>query len=89
MLTKDFLPWQSVYYQYRKWCQQEIWFLIYRALHQLSQVQVGREAQASATAIDSQSVKTTAPVENRGLDEYKKIKGRKRHAIEDTMGISL
>ena len=55
MLTKDFLPWQSVYYQYRKWCQQEIWFLIYRALHQLSRVQASREAQASATAIDSQT----------------------------------
>lgn len=47
MLSKDFLPWQNVYSHYGKWCQQERWFLIHRALHQLS-----RNAANSQTAYE-------------------------------------
>ncbi|HIA69373.1 TPA: hypothetical protein EYN98_25705 [Candidatus Poribacteria bacterium] len=41
LLAKDFPPWQSVYYHYRKWCQEEKWVLIHRALHQQLPQQVG------------------------------------------------
>ncbi|MDQ8759679.1 transposase [Streptococcus ruminantium] len=36
--------------------------------------------------IDSQSVKTTDATEERGIDSGKKVKGRKRHIVVDTMG---
>ena len=39
--------------------------------------------------IDSQSVKTTEQRGERGYDAGKKIKGRKRHLLGDTMGLLL
>ena len=46
----------------------------------------GREASPSAGVIDSQSAKTTESGGPRGYDAGKKINGRKRHIITDTLG---
>jgi hypothetical protein len=49
----------------------------------------GRKSQPTGTAIDSQSVKTTALAQERGFDGHKRVKGHKRRILTDTMGILL
>lgn len=49
----------------------------------------GREASPSAGVIDSQTVKTTESGGPRGYDAGKKINGRKRHILTDTLGLMV
>ena len=49
----------------------------------------GREAQPTAAIVDSQSVKTTESGGPRGYDAGKKVNGRKRHVLVDTLGFLL
>jgi len=45
-----------------------------------------RQAEPSAAIVDSQSVKTTEVGGERGYDAGKKVNGRKRHIVVDTLG---
>lgn len=89
MLPHDLPPWQTVYYHFRKWRQSGLWEKINRLLREQVRQAAGREATPSAAIVDAQSVKTTLVKGVRGFDAGKKVNGRKRHIVVDTLGLLL
>ena len=89
MLPHQMPPWQTVYSHFRKWKIDGTWFMIHQALHEQTRRDVGKVPSPTVAIIDSQSVKTTELATSRGFDAHKKVKGRKRHIVTDTIGIPL
>jgi putative transposase len=52
-------------------------------------LRLGSKKSPSAAIIDSQTVKTSEVGGQRGYDAGKKINGRKRHIVVDTLGLIL
>lgn len=89
MLPRDYPPWQSVYTYFRNWRDDGVWQRIHDALRAQVRRRTGRHKHPTAGCLDSQSVKSTAVPGVRGYDSGKKINGRKRHVLVDTMGLLM
>lgn len=87
MLPRDFPPVSTVQRYFYAWRDGELWSTINHLLLMAVRLAAGREASPSAGVIDSQSVKTTESAGPRGFDAGKKINGRKRHILTDTLGL--
>lgn len=85
MLPKDFPPWETVYWWFRRFVRQLLFRTIHDVALMLDRERSGREASPSAGILDSQSVKAPA-ARHRGYDAGKKILGRKRHVAVDSDG---
>ncbi len=88
-LPKDFGPWSTVYHYFRRWKNEDLLEQIHAHLREQVRECDERKPHPSAAIIDSQSVKSSETSDERGYDAGKKIKGRKRHILVDTMGLLL
>ena len=92
MLPRDLPPWQTVYWYFKRWRQDGTLDRLHDALReQVRTRSEGRKPAPSAGIVDSQSVKgaDTVSAATRGYDAGKKINGRKRHIVVDTIGMLL
>jgi putative transposase len=89
MLPKDFPPRSTVQGYFYAWRDSRLWETINQLLVMSARELEGREASPTAGVIDSQSVKTTESGGLSGYDAGKKINGRKRHIVTDTLGLML
>jgi putative transposase len=88
-LPADYPKWQSVYYYFRLWQRSGTWQQIHERLRSEVRRKANRHKHPTAGCLDSQSVKTTSVPGERGFDNGKKVNGRKRHILVDTLGLLL
>ena len=86
LLPGDFPPWQTVFYHFRKFRVTGLWHRLLKTLRAAERVRLGKDPDASAAILDSQSVKTVEELaRTSGYDAGKSVKGRKRHLLVDTL----
>lgn len=88
MLPQEFGVWQTIYGYFNTWSDTLVWQTIMQELNRQERRRQGRHPQPSAGCIDSQSVKAAMQaIDDIGFDGNKKVKGRKRHVLTDTLGL--
>ncbi len=89
MLPQELPPWKTVYHYFRLWQRDGTWERLNCLLREKVRLRFGKKRQASAFILDSQSVKTSEGGLECGFDAGKKVTGRKRHTLVDTLGLVL
>ena len=89
-MESKYPPYSSVYHHFRKWRNDGRFEKMSQLLNEIERVKNKKEKFPSLICTDSQTVKSVPfTILEVGVDGGKKIKGRKRHIITDTMGLIL
>lgn len=88
-LPTNFPPWKTVYHVFRQWTLNHQWAALNDALRTLVRRSHDKRSRPTAAILDSQSVKSDGHGGCVGYDAAKRIKGRKRHLLVDTLGLVL
>jgi transposase len=89
LLPAHFPPWKTVYHVFRKWTLDHTWESLNARLRTCVRKAQNKRSRPTAAILDSQSVKSDPHGGDVGYDAAKKIKGRKRHLLVDTLGLIL
>lgn len=89
LLPADFPSWKTVYHVFRKWTLNHTWEALNARLRAHVRIRAGKRCRPTAAILDSQSVKSDSHGGAVGYDAAKRIKGRKRHLLVDTLGLIL
>lgn len=89
MLPREYPSWKSVYHYFWVWRRDGTWQRLHDMLRTRLRQRMGRQGYPSAGSLDSQSIKRSAIPGEHGYDAGKRINGRKRHLVVDTMGLVL
>ena len=88
-LPHDLLPKSTVWDYFARWRDDGTWQRILDSLRRQVRAAAGRQEDPSAACIDTQSVQTHHQGADSTVDGGKKVKGRKRHIVVDTLGLLL
>jgi transposase len=90
-MPSDFPAWDRVYAFFRRWRNKDWARELHDRLRDRLRTVAGRDAEPTAGIIDAQSIKSASsvPAASRGFDAGKKVNGRKRHIVVDTLGLLL
>ncbi len=89
LLPKTFPPWQATYKAFSRWAAAGLFEAMHDRLRQQWRDRIGKAPEPTAAIIDAQSTRSTAQGGHTGFDAGKKVKGRKRHLVVDTLGLLL
>lgn len=89
MLPLEFPHWDNVYKTFRRWSEQGKFEQMHDRLRAMWRHREERDTVPSAAILDAQSTRSSPQGGENGYDAGKKIKGRKRSLIVDTLGLVL
>ena len=89
MLPREFPPWENVYRTFRRWAAAGKFERMHDRLRDLWRSREERAPEPTAAVLDAQSTRSSPQGGSSGYDAGKKVKGRKRNLVVDTLGLLL